>query len=78
MPTDAENLTTVRSNYIQQLVELSDPAKRKVSYSVGGRSISWTEYQTSLLNLIKELDKQIATADTAPGDGLGYLVTSVP
>ena len=78
MPTVAEHLTTARLNYSQQLAELSDPLKRKVSYSVGGRSVSWTEYQTTLLNLIKELDKQIATAETAPGDGLGYLVTSVP
>jgi hypothetical protein len=78
MPSVADHLRTAQANYAQQLAELSDPAKRKVSYSVGGRSISWTEYQTTLLNLIKDLDKQIATAETAPGDGLGYLATAVP
>lgn len=73
MPSVADTLRTVQSNYAQQLLELSDPTKRKPSYSVGGRSISWTEYQRWLLDAIKQLEQQIAELDSN-----GYLVTAVP
>lgn len=72
-PTIIEKLRVAQSNYVQQLLDLSDPAKRKPSYSVGGRSISWTEYQRWLLDAIKQLEQQIAELDSD-----GYLVTAVP
>ena len=62
MPSDAEYLVTARSNYCRSLAELSDPLARKVSYSIGGRSMSWTEYQRFLLDGIKAIDEQIAYA----------------
>jgi hypothetical protein len=73
--TDA--LRTARDNYATQLVDLSDPDKRKVSYSVDGRSMSWTEYQRFLLDAIKTLDGAIAEREaSAIGGGTGYVATS--
>ena len=71
-PTVAERVANARSNYARQLEELSDPLKRKVSYSVGGRSVSWTEYQRFLLDMIRDLDKY-----GSDGDAGATLVTAV-
>ena len=65
MPTTAEHLATARANYAQQLAELSDPAKRKPSYSIGGRSVDWVRYQEFLLSMMEKLDSQIAAEDSA-------------
>jgi hypothetical protein len=60
MPSDGDYLRLARSNFCQSLAELSNPAARKVTYSVGGRSLSWTEYQRFLLDSIKAVDEQLA------------------
>ena len=61
MPSDSDYLRQTRSNYCQSLAELSNPLARKVSYSVGGRTMSWTEYQRFLMDGIKGIDEQLAT-----------------
>lgn len=66
MPTEAENLATALANYSQQLAELSDPTRRKVSYSIGGRSVQWTEYQRFLLEQMTAIRQQQGQAD--PGE----------
>ncbi len=73
---DLERVRTARSNYCQQLAELSNPAKKKISYSMGGRSVSWTEYQKSLLELIKGCDEQLAAYGVNQPDG-GYILTAM-
>ena len=63
MASVAENLQTARENYAQQLADLSNPDARKVTYSIGGRSVSWTEYQRFLLEMIRDIDGQVASSD---------------
>lgn len=63
MATDLENLQTTRSNYITQLLELSDPATRKPSYSIGGRSVQWVEYMRFLREQVSEMNKIIGDED---------------
>lgn len=74
--TQAEKLTKIRDNYTDQLVALSDPSKRKVSYSIGNRSVSWTEYQSQLRQWIKEVEKDLA--DLAAADGTASVVSAIP
>lgn len=73
--TLSESLQVARDNYAAQLVALSDPSKRKVSYSIGNRSVSWTEYQRFLLDTLKELGVQLAEVSGA--DGEAELVTAI-
>lgn len=75
MPTVRENLVTARENYSQQLADLSDPAKRRPSYSIAGRSVQWPAYMTFLRQEIKELDALIAAEDD--GDTGGFTVTAI-
>ena len=63
MATDLENLKAARSNYIQQLADLSDPAKRKPNYTIGGRTVDWVGYQTYLREQVKELNALIGAED---------------
>lgn len=74
MATVRENLITTRENYAQQLADLSDPAKRRPSYSIAGRSVQWQQYMQFLRDEIKELDAQIAAED---GDFGGFSTTAV-
>lgn len=57
MPTRAENLETVLDNLAQQLADIS--ANPKPSYSVGGQSVSWTEYFRMLTEQMKAVREQI-------------------
>lgn len=57
--TEVDALRTIRANYIAQLVGLSDPTKRKPTYSMGGRSVGWVEYQTFLHEKIQSLSDTI-------------------
>lgn len=75
--TVTAKLVQARENYADQLVALSNPEKRKVSYTVDGRSMTWTEYQKFLMDSIDQLDKAIAQRQAGEiGDGRGYVATS--
>lgn len=50
MATDIENLQTRRSAITAELAA----GNSKPSYSIGGQSVSWTEYR---LSLYEEMDK---------------------
>lgn len=63
MPTLAENLQAAKTNYAAQLADIS--ANPKPSYSVGGRSFSWTEYQRFLIEQMSAIDIQLATDSTS-------------
>lgn len=73
--TLTERLTAARDNYAQQLLDLSNPARRKVSYSIGNRSVSWTEYQTFLKDEIKDIEAHLSAISAA--DGSGYVVSAI-
>lgn len=62
------SLQTARTNYATQLEELSDPTKRRPSYTIAGRSVQWQQYQEFLLNQIRELDALIAQESGGAGD----------
>lgn len=66
---DVEKIRETRSNYVQQLLDLSDPTKKKLTYSIGGRTVSWTEYRKFLREEIASLNSLIAGMDPAdPGE----------
>lgn len=60
MPTAAENVATAIDNIASQLVDMT--ANPKPSYSIGSRSVSWTEHFRSLtdqLRALNELQQQL-------------------
>ena len=60
MATNAENIATIKANYLTELA--TESANPKTSYSIDGQSVSWNEYRASLLAAIKELDVMLAAA----------------
>ena len=58
MPTDIEQIETIRANTLAQLVELR--ANPKPSYSLEGQQVSWTEYVRSLQETIEWCDIKLA------------------
>lgn len=68
MATNAENLATIKSNALATLATIS--ADPKPSYSIGDRTISWTEYQEMLMKQVAWCDAQ-ANADS-PAEVISY------
>lgn len=60
MPTDAENLATIRSNLLTYIASVT--ANPKPTYSIDGQSVSWDDHLASLWKQLESLDEQIATA----------------
>lgn len=52
-----DSLILARDEAARQLSEMV--ADRKISYSIGGLSMSWTEYQKHLIDTIEQLTRQI-------------------
>lgn len=57
MATITENLATAKANLAANLAAIT--ANPKPSYSVDGKSYSWTEYMTALLAAMKSIDEQV-------------------
>ena len=62
MATNAENLAAIKANILAQLATLSDASTRKLSYSIDGQSVSWTEYQDMLFRQLDTVNKQLQAA----------------
>lgn len=60
MPTDAEQLATIKSQVLAVLVEIT--AQPKPTYDIDGQNVSWTEYHKMLMEQLAELDTLIAAA----------------
>jgi hypothetical protein len=58
MPSDIEQLETIRANTLAQLVELRE--NPKPSYSLDGQQVSWNEYVRSLQETIEWCDIKLA------------------
>ncbi len=58
MPSDIEQIETIRTQTLAQLAELR--AVPKPSYSVDGQQVSWTEYVRSLQETIEWCDTKLA------------------
>lgn len=57
MPSNAEQLSAIKSNILATLAEITNPATRKISYSVDGQSVSWTEYQRLLMEQLRSVNE---------------------
>jgi hypothetical protein len=57
MPTDREQLETIRTETLAQLVELR--ANPKPTYSIDGQTVSWTAYLRSLEDTIAWCNAQL-------------------
>lgn len=58
MATNAQNLETIKTNYVAAL--LTDSTSPKPSYSWEGRSVSRAEWRTALMENIKSVSDLIA------------------
>lgn len=67
------SLEQARDNYAAQLEQISKAPKP--TYSVEGRSYSWTEYQQFLIEKLRELKKDID--DEQDGDDIVEEVSRV-
>ena len=58
MPSDLEQLHTIRRQILAELASLT--ALRKPTYSVDGQTFSWNDYRSRLLSDLREVDELIA------------------
>lgn len=58
MPTDIEQIESIRAQTLAQLNELR--ASPKPTYSIEGQQVSWTEYVRSLQETIHWCDEKLA------------------
>ena len=54
MPTDLENLRSIKSQLIAALADLT--ANPKPTYSVNGQSFSWSEHRAGLMQQLTEVN----------------------
>jgi hypothetical protein len=58
MPTDAEQIATIKSQTLQLIVDLTtDP---KPSYNIDGQNILWGDYLNKLRQTVAWCDEQLA------------------
>lgn len=59
MQSDETLLLNIKRNILLTLEEITNPATRKISYSIDGQSVSWTEYQRLLMDQLKTINEQL-------------------
>ena len=57
MPTDREQIESIKTQVLQQLVDLR--TNPKPSYDLGGQSVSWETYLTSLEHTVDWCDHKL-------------------
>ena len=60
MPTDAEQIATIRSNLLAALA--TESANPKPSYNIDGQQVDWNGYRTAILGQIMALNNLQAAA----------------
>lgn len=58
MPTDHQQLQTIRSQSLAQLAQLR--ANPKPTYAIDGQTVSWTAYAESLQRTVEWCDAKLA------------------
>ncbi len=58
MPSNLENLITIRSQILTELAAIT--AERKPTYSIDGQTFSWNDYRSRLLSDLRDVDALIA------------------
>ena len=61
MPSDQKQIETIRSLVLGQLVELR--ANPKPSYNLGGQSVSWETYLSSLQRAVDWCDAKLTDSE---------------
>ena len=61
MPSDQTQIETIKSLVLAQLVELR--ANPKPTYNLGGQSVSWETYLTSLQRAVDWCDAKLAASE---------------
>lgn len=59
MPTDAEQLSAIKSQTLQILQDIT--MTPKPSYEIDGQRISWNDYLTRLQSLVRWCDERLAS-----------------
>lgn len=59
MPSDVEQIESIRAHTMAQLVELRE--NPKPTYSIDGQQVSWTDYIRSLQETIEWCDGKLAS-----------------
>lgn len=57
MPTNAENLASIKANVLATLAEIT--ANPKPTYSIDGKVVSWTEYQEMWMRRLETVNNLI-------------------
>jgi hypothetical protein len=70
MPSDLENLQTIRSQILTELAAIT--AERKPTYSIDGQTFSWNDYRSRLLTDLREVDELIAAEQPLEQRSQGY------
>ena len=58
MPTEAEQIRTIKSQTLAVLAEVT--ANPKPSYAIDGQSVSWGDYLAQLRQTVRWCDEQLA------------------
>ena len=69
MPSDQEQLTTIRSQSLQQIADLR--ANPKPNYNIDGQQVSWESYLGSLERTVDWCDVKLAGEDSFEFQTLG-------
>jgi hypothetical protein len=61
--TQTEKLQQIRENILTDLADLTDPEKRRPTYSLDGKSVSWGEYFSSRMQALKDINELLGNAE---------------
>lgn len=72
MPSDADQIATIKSNLLAALA--TESANPKPSYNIDGQQVDWNGYRTAILGQIAALDA-LKSAATGAFEELGEATT---
>ncbi|MBC8291475.1 MAG: hypothetical protein H8E37_14330 [Planctomycetes bacterium] len=61
MPTNAEQLETIKANVLAILVDLTE--NPKPTYTIDGQKVAWAEYFKTLTDQLAVIDEQLTSED---------------
>lgn len=70
MPSDAEQLATIKSQALANLVAITE--NPKPTYDIDGQEVEWTEYQKMLQDQVAWVDGQLAVASPFEIHSVGF------
>lgn len=70
MPSDAEQLATIKSQILANLVAIT--ASPKPSYNIDGQDIKWGDYHKMLTAQLKEINEVLAAETIAEVPSYGF------